>query len=74
MFLNCALNNRAETVLQQFQLAVSTFGLPTRIQTDKGGENVGICCTCMTVPLQLLQDLPHTMRELNDCGGTCTGV
>ena len=42
MFLNCELNNRAETVLQQFQLAISTFGLPTRIRTDKGGENVDI--------------------------------
>ena len=42
VFLNCASNNRAVTVLQQFQLAVSTFGLPTRIRTDKGGENVDI--------------------------------
>ena len=41
VFLNCVSNNRAETVLQQFHLAVNTFGLPG-IRTDKGGKNVDI--------------------------------
>ena len=35
-FLQVSINNRASTVLN----AVDEFGLPSRIRTDKGGENV----------------------------------
>lgn len=41
-YLNCANNNRAETVLSQFMNATSEFGVPSRIRTDRGSENVGI--------------------------------
>lgn len=40
VYLNASNNNRAETVLQQFQLAVAEWGLPSRVRADKGGENV----------------------------------
>ena len=41
-YLNCATNNCASTVLHQFQNAMSIFGVPDRVRTDKGGENVGV--------------------------------
>ncbi len=39
MFLRVASNNRATTVLMAFLNAVDEFGLPSRVRTDKGGEN-----------------------------------
>ncbi|XP_014671668.1 PREDICTED: uncharacterized protein LOC106812336 isoform X1 [Priapulus caudatus] len=39
MFLKASNNNRALTVLQGFEEAVLQFGVPSRIRTDKGGEN-----------------------------------
>ena len=42
VFLKCSSNNRAGTVLHQFMLAVGKFGLPSRVRTDKGGENIDV--------------------------------
>jgi hypothetical protein len=42
VFIRCSTNNRAETVLNLFLTGVSRYGLPPRVRTDKGGENVGI--------------------------------
>ncbi len=42
VFLNCADNNRAPTVLDPFLKGVSQFGLPDRIRSDHGGENIDI--------------------------------
>ena len=39
-FLRVSGNNRAETVLSAFLKAVDEFGQPSRVRTDKGGENV----------------------------------
>ena len=38
--LKSSTNNRAETVLHHFVEAVSNYGLPKQLQTDRGGENV----------------------------------
>lgn len=40
MFLKVSTNNRAASVLSAFLTAVNEFGLPSRIRTDRGGENV----------------------------------
>ena len=39
-FLRCSTNNRASTVLESFIAATQNFGLPKKLRTDLGGENV----------------------------------
>lgn len=39
VFLSCATNNRALTVLEQFNTAVEHYGWPLHVRTDHGGEN-----------------------------------
>ena len=41
-YLQCSTNNRRETVKELFLDAIQSFGLPTRVQTDQDGENVGV--------------------------------
>ena len=40
VFLQCSSNNRSSTVLRAFQNGVQEYGLPERIRSDRGGENV----------------------------------
>ena len=42
VYLNCSNNNRADTVLRCFQYAISSYGLPSRVRADRGGENVRV--------------------------------
>lgn len=42
VFLRCSTNNRAATVLNGFQEAVSLYGMPSRVRGDKGRENVSV--------------------------------
>lgn len=41
-YLHCADNNTAETVSTQFINATTGYGIPSRIRTDHGGENIGL--------------------------------
>lgn len=42
MYLTASENNGASTVLTAFLGAVHQFGIPTRVRSDKGGENVAV--------------------------------
>ena len=42
VFLRCSTNNKASTVFSLFQEAVGKFGLPSRVRSDKGGENIDV--------------------------------
>ena len=41
-YIQCATNNCASTVLSAFQLGVCRFGLPDRVRSDHGGENIDV--------------------------------
>ncbi len=43
MFLQASTNNRKETVLKSFLSATISYGIPSRIRVDHGGENNDIC-------------------------------
>ena len=42
VFLQCSNNNKSSTVLSYFLRSLQLYGLPERIQTDRGGENVQV--------------------------------
>ena len=52
VYLQCSTNNRASTVASLFFSAVHTFGLPSRVWSDKGGENVDVAWLILTNPLR----------------------
>ena len=42
VMMKCSSDNRASTVLQHFLSATGTYGLPHKVRTDGGGENVDV--------------------------------
>ena len=42
VYLKASANNRADTVFNCFMSAVASYGLPSRVRSDKGGENVKV--------------------------------
>ena len=42
VFLACSDNNRATTVFTAFEEAIATYGIPSRVRSDLGGENVDV--------------------------------
>ena len=52
VYLKCSTNNKASTVLECFQQAVQQFGLPSRVRSDKGGENMEVAMFMLSHPLR----------------------
>ena len=42
VYMQCSTNNRSLTVLHAFLEGVQRFGLPSRVRSDFGGENVHV--------------------------------
>ena len=42
VYSHCADNNRAHTVLEQFEQGVARYGLPSRVRSDFGMENIEV--------------------------------
>ena len=47
--LECSTNNRSLTVYRLFKEAVEIYGIPSRVRSDKGGENVLACQHMVTI-------------------------
>ncbi|XP_068695841.1 uncharacterized protein [Montipora foliosa] len=52
VYLKASASNRADTVFNHFLNAVEEFGLPSRVRSDKGGENVDIARYMLGHPLR----------------------
>ena len=50
VYLTCSDNNRADTVFTCFSQAIATYGLPSRIRSDRGGENVRVATFMLSHP------------------------
>ena len=52
VYLVASDNNRADTVLNAFLSGVESYGLPSRVRSDKGGENVQVAWHMLNHPLR----------------------
>uniref|UniRef100_A0A4W5MCW4 Integrase core domain-containing protein n=1 Tax=Hucho hucho TaxID=62062 RepID=A0A4W5MCW4_9TELE len=43
VFLKASDNNRSATVMESFEAAITSYGVPSRVRCDRGGENNRIC-------------------------------
>lgn len=51
VYLKASTNNRANTVFRLFHTAVQSYGLPSRVRSDKGRENVEVALFMLLHPM-----------------------
>ena len=78
VFIKCSTNNLASTVLKCFTEAVQKYGLPSRVRTDQGRENI------LVAQYQLehrgrdrgsiITETQSITNALSASGGICIGV
>ena len=49
VYLHCSTNNWAATVMNLFHEAVEKYGIPSRVRSDMGGENILVCYYMVSV-------------------------
>ena len=49
VYLAASTNNRSLTVYKLFTAATKEFGVPSRVRSDKGGENILVCQFMLTI-------------------------
>lgn len=52
VYLKASTNNRANTVFRLFHTAVQSYGLPSRVRSDKGRENVEVALFMLSHPMR----------------------
>ena len=52
VYLNVSTNNRANTVFRLFHTAVQSYGLPSRVRSYKGRENVEMALFMLSHPMR----------------------
>ena len=50
VYSQISTNNQASTVLRYFKDAISRYGLPSRVRSDKGGENTAVALFMLQHP------------------------
>jgi hypothetical protein len=50
VYFSCSTNNKVVTVFDNFIQAVTEFGLPSRVRSDKGDENVDVAWCMLAHP------------------------
>ena len=48
VYLYCSNNNKSQTVFHLYESAVRDYGLPDRVRSDKGGENIKVTSRIIT--------------------------